>query len=175
MFNRFLSRATANHATHALSVTTAVSVTSMFTAGRPSASGMFCVQCDERAITTTTACPIPIIRVDVNKRMSDLVKYNGTIHYVTVPGSTHTPIQQQVSECLADLSSTLSKNGSDKDRVLSVTVYLTDLKDFAGMNEVWDGFWNEGHAPVRCTIGGIQLAKEGWKVEMVCVAAEGKK
>ncbi|PNH08315.1 hypothetical protein TSOC_005136 [Tetrabaena socialis] len=55
--------------------------------------------------------------------------------------------------------------------VLSAQVFLTDLADFPQMNAAWDAWVPAGHAPTRATVGGVQLADPGWKVEIVIVAA----
>jgi enamine deaminase RidA (YjgF/YER057c/UK114 family) len=49
-------------------------------------------------------------------------------------------------------------------------IFLADLADFAGMNEVWEAWLPAGHAPPRATVKA-QLAKPEWKVEMVVTAA----
>ncbi|MGL6047182.1 MAG: Rid family hydrolase, partial [Vogesella sp.] len=42
--------------------------------------------------------------------------------------------------------------------------------EFDQMNEAWDAWVAEGHAPVRCTVGA-KLAHPDWKVEIRIVAA----
>jgi enamine deaminase RidA (YjgF/YER057c/UK114 family) len=38
----------------------------------------------------------------------------------------------------------LAQSGSSKNHLLSVTVYLQDMNDYAGMNKVWDAWLNQG-------------------------------
>ena len=55
---------------------------------------------------------------------------------------------------------------------MTIQRFLTDLADFAAMNEVWQAWLPAGHAPPRATVLA-QLAKPQWKVEMVVTAAAG--
>ena len=55
-------------------------------------------------------------------------------------------------------------------RLLMCQIFLADLNDFAGMNEVWEAWLPAGQAPPRATVLA-QLAKPQWKVEMVVAAA----
>ena len=47
----------------------------------------------------------------------------------------------------------LEEVGSDREHLLSATIYLKEGHDFASMNEVWDAWVPDGHAPARtCTV-----------------------
>jgi enamine deaminase RidA (YjgF/YER057c/UK114 family) len=70
---------------------------------------------------------------------------------------------------LKELEAELKKAGSSMDRVLKVNVYLADLNDYKGMNEVFRGRFGE-NPPVRTTVatyGGVPGAS---LVEMDCIA-----
>ena len=64
----------------------------------------------------------------------------------------------------------LARAGSDKSRILMAQIFLADLADFAGMNEVWDAWVAPGQAPCRATVHSA-LAKPEWRVEIVVTAA----
>ena len=50
-------------------------------------------------------------------------------------------------------------------------VFLRDLADFPGLNEAWDAWVPEGHAPARATVEA-KLADPAWRVEIVVTAAK---
>ena len=64
-----------------------------------------------------------------------------------VPG----PIGNQVKRCLENLKTVLEAAGSSMNKVLKCNVYLADLKDYAGMNEVFRGKFGD-EPPVRTTV-----------------------
>ena len=68
------------------------------------------------------------------------------------------------------LTACLAKIGSNKTRLLSVTIYLTDFKNLAALNEVWDNWFEEGTAPSRACVQAA-LANPQYLVEMAFVAA----
>ena len=71
---------------------------------------------------------------------------------------------------LASIDHLLAQAGSDRSRLLMVTIYLTDMRDYAVMNEVWDDWVPQGTAPVRACIEA-KLANPGYRIEMVVTAA----
>ena len=61
--------------------------------------------------------------------------------------------------------------GSDKSRILSVTIYLRDMaRDYAGLNQVWDAWVAPGAAPGRACVEAAMYRPEVL-VEMMVVAA----
>ena len=49
-------------------------------------------------------------------------------------------------------------------------IFLADIKDFDGMNKVWNAWVAAGNAPPRATVEA-KLAKADWLIEMVVTAA----
>ena len=64
----------------------------------------------------------------------------------------------------------LAKLGSDKSKLLSATVYLSNISNFAAMNEAWDAWVSPGNPPARATIK-TRLASPDILVEIVVTAA----
>ena len=113
-----------------------------------------------------------IERLGVTPRYSDIVIHGDTLYLVEVPQSTGTDIATQTREMLASLDASLAKGGSDRTRLLHVTLYLPSMADYDGMNAVWDAWVPEGTAPSRaCVQAG--LAHPGWRIEAVITAARG--
>jgi enamine deaminase RidA (YjgF/YER057c/UK114 family) len=114
---------------------------------------------------------LTIQRFHVGKRLSDMVVHNGTIYLAgQVPSTPGADIQQQTREVLAAIDALLAEAGSDRTRLISATIFLADMRDFAGMNEVWDGWVPAGNCPARATVEA-RLASTAWKVEIQAIAA----
>ncbi|TXG86313.1 MAG: RidA family protein [Rhodocyclaceae bacterium] len=111
-----------------------------------------------------------IERFGTTRRYSDVVAHGSTVYLVEVPQTLSADIAGQTREVLASIDRLLAQAGSDKSRLLMVTIYLTDMRDYAAMNEVWDEWVPEGTAPVRACIEA-KLANPGYRVEMVVTAA----
>ncbi|WP_414704964.1 RidA family protein [Pseudomonas sp.] len=113
-----------------------------------------------------------ITRIETNQRMSRVVQCNG---FTFLGGQTATDrtldIKGQTAQVLEKIDNYLAKAGLDKTRILSAQVWLSDIEaNFAGMNEVWDAWAPEGHAPARATVES-RLAAPELLVEITVVAA----
>jgi enamine deaminase RidA (YjgF/YER057c/UK114 family) len=106
-----------------------------------------------------------IERIETGVRSSKIVKHNG-IAYLTGQVAEGQTIQEQVQTCLQNIDALLEKAGSSREKMLRVTIWLADMSDFAGLNEVWNDWVPEGHAPARAC-GQAKLAREELKVEFI--------
>ena len=70
---------------------------------------------------------------------------------------------------LGQIDGLLAQAGSDKSQILSATIYLADIGDFAAMNAVWDQWVVPGHTPARATVQA-KLVTPDYKVEIQVVA-----
>ena len=61
---------------------------------------------------------------------------------------------------LAQIDDLLFEAGTDKSKILSATIYLPDMADFAAMNAVWEKWVAAGRAPARATVQA-KLASAG--------------
>ncbi len=112
-----------------------------------------------------------IQRMNVGKRLSEVVIHNGTIYLAgEVPDDTSRDITGQTEEVLAKIDKLLALAGSDKSKLLSTQIFLPDMKDFAGMNAAWEAWIPAGQTPARATIEA-KLANPALKVEIMCIAA----
>jgi 2-iminobutanoate/2-iminopropanoate deaminase len=65
-----------------------------------------------------------------------LVFVSGTSPHDPITGAiTGTTVQEQTRQCLANISAILKEAGSSLDKIVSITIVLSDEDDFAGMNE----------------------------------------
>ena len=81
-------------------------------------------------------------------------------------------LADQARQVLASIDSLLAEAGTDKSRILSATIYLTDMAGFATMNGIWDSWIVPGSTPARATVEA-RLASPEYKIEIVIVAAVG--
>ena len=77
-------------------------------------------------------------------------------------------IQEQTEQVFANLAAILAAAGSGLERLVKTTVYLTDLGDFAGMNEVYARHVGD-RPPARATIEVSALPSKA-KVEIEAIA-----
>ncbi len=113
-----------------------------------------------------------IERIETKQRMSRIVKHNGTIYLCgQVCADATKGIKEQTETMLEKVDELLIKAGSDRKHMLSATIYLKDMKDFAEMNQVWDNWVPEGFAPARACVTG-DMARAELLVEISVIAAE---
>ena len=110
-----------------------------------------------------------IERIHTGERSSKIVKHNGVV-YLTGQVSEGKTIQEQVRGCLQKIEALLEEAGSSKEQMLRVTIWLADMSDFQGLNEVWNEWVPAGDAPARAC-GQAKLARDVLKVEFMVDAA----
>ena len=106
-----------------------------------------------------------------NQRMSQIVIHNQTIYLSGQVSNSEEDIKAQTLTCLEKVEKLLQEVGSDKSKLLSATVWLKSMSDFAAMNEVWDE-WFEGVQPPARACGESALARPELLVEITVIAAE---
>jgi enamine deaminase RidA (YjgF/YER057c/UK114 family) len=113
-----------------------------------------------------------ITRIDSTPRMSRIVEHNGTIYLCGQVAKDSTKgIKEQTATTLEKVEELLEKAGSDKTQLLSVTIYIRDMKDFAVMNEVWDAWVADGFQPARACVEA-RMARPELLVEMSVIAVK---
>ena len=113
-----------------------------------------------------------IQRFHVGPRLSEMAVHNDTIYLAgQVAEDASQDISGQTRQILAAIDKLLAEVGSDKTRILSTTIYLADMADFAGMNAAWDAWVVSGATPPRATVEA-SLAKPDYKIEIQVIAAK---
>jgi enamine deaminase RidA (YjgF/YER057c/UK114 family) len=113
-----------------------------------------------------------ITRIDIGPRMSAAVVHNNTVYLAgqvadkTAGGS----VKDQTMEVLSLIDGLLAKAGTDKSKLISATIYLTDITTFAEMNAAWEAWVIPGQTPARATLEA-KLAAPKYNVEIVVIAA----
>ena len=112
-----------------------------------------------------------IRRIDCGPRMSEAVVKGSQIYCSgMIPEDTSLDITGQVKQALGEIDSLLAKGGSDKTKILTATIWLAEIGDFAAMNAVWDAWVVPGQAPARATVQA-KMNDPRMKVEIMVVAA----
>lgn len=114
-----------------------------------------------------------IERIGLAARWSDAVVVGNLIFLAghTAEETRGQSVKVQTAEVLASMDDTLAQAGVTKNNLVSVTIYLADISGFDEMNEAWDAWVAEGHAPARATVEA-RLAHPDMLVEMTAIAAK---
>src|SRR2546423_617297 len=111
--------------------------------------------------------------LETGPRMSQVVVHGNTIYLAGVVANKAAggSVTDQTRDILSIIDGHLAKAGSDKSKLLSATIYITDMKTFQEMNSVWDGWVSPGNTPARATVEA-KLAAPQYNVEIMVVAAK---
>ncbi len=112
-----------------------------------------------------------IERLDSGEILSQATIHNGVAY---ICGQTATDrsvgIKEQTAEVLAKIDDRLARCGTDKSKMLMVTIYLADMSQKNDMNEVWKDWLGDLARPARACVG-TPLATPDTLVEIVVNAA----
>ena len=113
-----------------------------------------------------------IQRKETKQRMSRIVMHQGIVYLCgQVCADANQNIEHQTQTMLDKVDQLLLDAGSDRQHMLSATIYIKDMQDFAAMNTVWDSWVPEGHAPARACVQA-SMARPELLVEISVVAAQ---
>ena len=101
---------------------------------------------------------------------SGAVRHGNTLYIAGKGAHFEGDIKAHTDHVLKELQKELEKNGSSMEQVLKVNVYLHDLEDYKGMNEVFRGRFGK-NPPVRTTVATYGGVPGKSLVEMDCIAA----
>jgi len=115
-----------------------------------------------------------ITRKETARRMSRIVIHNETIYLCgQVAKDSKQDITEQTRSMLEKVEFLLEEAGSDKQHLLSATIYIKEMQYFSAMNEVWDNWVPEGFAPARACVEAA-MARPELLVEISVIAAVKK-
>ena len=113
-----------------------------------------------------------IQRHDTGPRMSKAVVHGDTVYLAGIvaenPKGKNTT--EQTKSILGQIDGFLAKAGTDKSKLLSANIWITDMANFAEMNAVWDAWVSPGNTPARATVQA-KLNDPKMKIEIMVVAA----
>ncbi len=113
-----------------------------------------------------------LTRIDPGPRMSDAIIHEGRIFLAgqVADRSSGRSVREQTAEILAEIDQVLKKAGTDKTRIITANIWLSDISTFGEMNAVWDAWVVPGRTPARATVEA-KLAAPEYKVEIMVTAA----
>ena len=98
------------------------------------------------------------------------VVHNGLVYTVATAPNKSAPLYEQTREALAVIDRNLAEAGSSKSRILTATVYITDMGRKPEMNRAWDEWVDPANPPRRACIGAVLEGKD--LVEILVTAAQ---
>src|SRR5262249_4943031 len=98
--------------------------------------------------------------------------HNGVVYLAGQVAADPKPsVTEQTQQVLAQIDKLLATSKSDKSKLLSATIYLTDIAKFGEMNAVWEKWVSPGNTPARATVEA-KLAAPQYLVEICITAAQ---
>jgi 2-aminomuconate deaminase len=101
-------------------------------------------------------------------------RFDNTHEGVTVhpDGRVEKDIRAQTKAVLENIKAILAAAGAGLEHVVDITVYLTDMRDYGGMNEVYNQYFTKELGPARTTVAVRELPHPNLLIEMKAVAAK---
>ena len=90
-----------------------------------------------------------IQRFQIGERMSQCIVHGSTVYTAgqVAQSASGASVANQPRAILAQIDELLAEAGTDKSRLISVNIWLSDISTFNEMNEVWDAWVVSGHTP----------------------------
>ena len=112
-----------------------------------------------------------ITKLDSNDTLSEIAIHNGVVYLAgQVPNDDSLDIKGQSREVFANIDAALAKAGSDKSKILSAQVFITDLANFGAFNSEWNQWVKDITPPARATVEA-KLVNPNWLIEIMVIAA----
>jgi enamine deaminase RidA (YjgF/YER057c/UK114 family) len=136
----------------------------------PHGGGEFCAWA-ARSGSLRFVPAMTIERFEMGPRMSQAVVYGGVAYLAGIVADDLVPsVGDQTRQILAKIDRILAAVGSDKTKILKANIWLSDIRRFDEMNEVWDGWVAKASPPARATVEA-RLAGPDYLVEIMVEAA----
>ena len=104
--------------------------------------------------------------------LSLAVEHGDTVYLAgIVAKNLRNDIKGQTEEVLVEIDRLLARAGSSKSKLLSATIWVTDIRNRAPMNEVWTRWVDPKNLPVRACVEA-KLADPAGLVEIMVTAAK---
>src|SRR5215470_12370441 len=110
-----------------------------------------------------------ITRHGPGPRMSAAVVHGNTVYLAGQVSGDSDTMKGQTEQVLKKIDGLLASAGTSKSKLLSATIYITDMRLFNDMNAVWDAWVDPQNTPARATVQAA-LANPKLMVEISIVA-----
>ena len=112
-----------------------------------------------------------ITRHEPSKILSKVVEANGMVYTAgVVADDISQDAKGQTTQILKEIDRLLKLAGADKSKVISATIWLTDIARFDEMNAAWDAWLDPANPPARATVEA-RHASPDYLVEIAVIAA----
>ena len=112
-----------------------------------------------------------ITRHDSDARLSRAVIHNGVVYLAGLTADKRSAgMKEQTTEILGKIDVLLKKSGTDKSKLLSAMIWITDMRLKPAMDEAWLAWADPKALPARAVVE-TRLLSPDTRVEIVCTAA----
>jgi 2-iminobutanoate/2-iminopropanoate deaminase len=122
-----------------------------------------------KKIIKTDKAPLPVGPYNQAVSIGNLIYTAGQIPLDRFGDMVAGGIKEQTQQVLENVKSVVEAGGSSLEKVVKATVFLKDLNDFAGMNEIYSQYFKPDTAPARSTLQVSRIPKDSL-VEIEVVA-----
>lgn len=111
-----------------------------------------------------------ITRLGVKPHLSNAVVHGGIAYLAGVTPATGITVAEQTASVLEQIDGLLAEAGTDRSRLLTAEIWLTDIRNRDELNAVWNAWVTPGNPPARACVEA-KLAFPEWLVEIMVTAA----
>ena len=124
----------------------------------------------ERKIINTNKAPLPIGAYNQGIVTNGFIFTAGQVPIDPATGNLiEGNFKERVRQVMKNLNNRLEESGSTFSNVAKFTVFLTDMSNYAAVNEVFSEFIKESHAPARSLVA-VSALPAGTDIEIECIA-----
>ena len=112
-------------------------------------------------------------RIEPGPRMSGAVVHGNTVYLAgqVARNAAGKSVTEQTKDILSIIDGLLKQAGTDKSKLVTANIWLSDMATFNEMNAVWDAWVAPGNTPARATVEA-KLASPQYTVEIMVTAAK---
>lgn len=123
-----------------------------------------------KQVISSTNAPKAIGPYSSALKVGNMLFVSGQIPVNPADGSIPASIKEQANQSLSNLKALVTEAGYSLSDVVKTTVFITDINDFAAVNEVYASYFAEPY-PTRSCVAVKDLPK-GVKLEIECICCK---